>query len=85
MSRYRVTCSSSQLQLYHRVTSCGLNGFAHTRGFGGVYLFTRHLVDHLRRGTPIENTGRDYLRNIEIEDAIYRAHETGRRVELGLQ
>jgi predicted dehydrogenase len=57
------------------------------RGFAGdsVYLFTRHLVDHLMRGAQVENSGRDYLRNIEIEDAIYRAHETGCRVEVGLQ
>ncbi len=54
------------------------------RGFAGdsVYLFTRHLVDHLKRGAPVENTARAYLRNIEIEDAIYRAHETGCRVAL---
>jgi predicted dehydrogenase len=53
------------------------------RGFAGdsVYNLIRHVVDHLSRGAPIENTGRDYLRNIEIEDAIYRSHETGRRVE----
>ena len=53
-------------------------------GFAGdsVYGLIRHVVDHLTRGAPVENTGRDYLRNIEIEDAIYRAHETGRRVEL---
>ncbi len=56
------------------------------RGFAGdsVYNLIRHVVDHLIRGTPVENTARDYLRNIEIEDAIYRAHETGQRVELAL-
>jgi predicted dehydrogenase len=56
------------------------------RGFAGdsVYNLIRHVVDHLSRGAPVENTGRDYLRNIEIEDAIYRAHETGQRVELAL-
>ena len=52
------------------------------RGFAGdsVYLFTRHLVDHIQRGAPVENTARAYLRNIEIEDAIYRSNETGCRV-----
>jgi predicted dehydrogenase len=56
------------------------------RGFAGdsVYNLIRHVVDHLIRGTPVENAARDYLRNIEIEDAIYRAHETGQRVELTL-
>ncbi len=54
------------------------------RGFAGdsVYNLIRHVADHLSRGTPVENTGRVYLRNIEIEDAIYRSQETGRRVEL---
>jgi len=53
------------------------------RGFAGdsVYALIRHVVDHLRRGVPVENAGRHYLRNIEIEDAIYRAHETGQRIE----
>jgi predicted dehydrogenase len=56
----------------------------HDRGFAGdsVYHLIRHLVDHLRRGAPVENSGRDYLRNIEIEDAIYRAHETGVRIDV---
>ena len=49
-----------------------------------VYSLFRHVVDHLTRGTPVENAARDYLRNIEIEDAIYRAHETGQRVALAL-
>ena len=54
------------------------------RGFAGdsVYHLIHHVIDHLRHGAPVENLGRDYLRNIEIEEAIYRAHETGRRVEL---
>ena len=54
------------------------------RGFAGdsVYNLIRHVVDHLIRGTPVENAARVYLRNIEIEDAIYRSQETGRRVEL---
>ncbi len=54
------------------------------RGFAGdsVHSLIRHVVDHLRRGAPVENTGRDYLRNIEIEDAIYRSHETGQRIKI---
>ena len=54
------------------------------RGFAGdsVYNLIRHVVDHLIRGAPVENAARVYLRNIEIEDAIYRSQETGRRVEL---
>lgn len=30
---------------------------------------------HLRDGTPVENTAREYLRNVEIEQAIYRSND----------
>lgn len=54
------------------------------RGFGGdcVYHFTRHVVDHYVNGTALENTARDYLRNLEIEEAIYLGAEDGQRVRL---
>ncbi len=55
------------------------------RGFAGdsVYLLTKHILSHLTEGTPLANSGRDYLRNVEIEEAIYRSSETGQRIELG--
>jgi len=40
----------------------------------------RHVVSHLVEGTPLENTGRDYLVNLGVQEAVYRSHETGRRV-----
>lgn len=40
----------------------------------------RHVVSHLVEGTPLENTGRDYLVNLGIQEAVYRSHEIGRRV-----
>jgi predicted dehydrogenase len=45
------------------------------RGFGGdcVYLQTRHIVQHLVDATPVVNEGRDYLRNLAVEEAIYRS------------
>ncbi len=51
--------------------------------FGGdcVYLTIRHIVDHLQYGSPVMNTAADYLANLEIEDAIYRSAESGRRVD----
>ena len=54
------------------------------RGFAGdcVHGLNRHIVDHLMRGTALENTGAAYLRNMEIVEAIYRSHETGRRIAL---
>ncbi len=47
--------------------------------FGGdcIYTMQAHFVAHLATGAPVENTGRDYLRNIEIEEAIYRSSEKG--------
>jgi predicted dehydrogenase len=45
------------------------------RGYGGdcVYRQTRHIVDHVLAGTPLANSGRDYLRNLDIEEAVYRS------------
>jgi predicted dehydrogenase len=49
-------------------------------GVGGdaVFAHQRHVVEHLQRGMPLENTGAAYLRNLEIEEAIYRSAESGR-------
>ncbi len=45
------------------------------RGYGGdcVYLQCRHIADHLLFGSPVANTGRDYLRNLALEEAAYRS------------
>jgi predicted dehydrogenase len=52
--------------------------------FGGdcIYDMQAHFIAHLTSGAPVENTGRDYLRNIEIEDAVYRSSDEGRYVTL---
>lgn len=47
-----------------------------------VYLTNKHLVDHLRSGTPAMNSAAEYLTNLHIEDAIYRSAETGTKIEL---
>ena len=49
-------------------------------GFGGdcVHALQRHVIAHLRQGAPLENPGEAYLRNLEIEDAIYRSAQSGR-------
>ncbi len=54
------------------------------QGFGGdcVYLTQRAIIDARLGRCPYETLGRDYLRNIEIENAIYRASETNQRVDL---
>lgn len=50
-------------------------------GFAGdsVFALQTHVVRHFTDGTRLANTGRAYLRNLEIEDAVYRSAETGRR------
>jgi D-apiose dehydrogenase len=55
------------------------------RGFAGdsVFALQNHVVDHLLDGTPLENSGRAYLRNLEVEDAAYRSAAEGRRIALG--
>lgn len=52
------------------------------RGFAGdcVHALNAHVLAHLTRGAPAENTGRAYLRNMEIVEAIYRSDAEGRRV-----
>jgi predicted dehydrogenase len=54
------------------------------RGYGGdcVYRQSRHVVDHLAGGSPLVNSGRDYLRNLDIEEAIYRSAAEERFVSL---
>jgi len=45
------------------------------RSFGGDCVFhqVQHIVEHLVSGAPAVNTGRAYLRNLAIEEAIYRS------------
>ena len=49
------------------------------RGYGGdcVHALQQHVVAHLHGGAPLENAGAAYLRNLEIEDAIYRSAASG--------
>lgn len=54
------------------------------RGFAGdcVQALQAHVLRHLRDGAAVENLGRDYLRNIAVEEAVYRSAETGRWIDL---
>ncbi|MEC9265266.1 MAG: Gfo/Idh/MocA family oxidoreductase [Pseudomonadota bacterium] len=55
-----------------------------TEGFGGdcVHALQLHVVQGLLDGTPIENRAGSYIRNIEIESAIYQSAQEGRKVEI---
>jgi len=54
------------------------------RSYGGdaVRATLAHAVAHLRDGAPLENSGRAYLRNLEIEEAIYRSAAERRWIEV---
>lgn len=49
-------------------------------GFGGdcVYLTTEHICQHFINGTKLENNGFEYLKNIKIEDAVYKSSKDKR-------
>jgi predicted dehydrogenase len=52
------------------------------RGYGGDCVFRQceAALAHLRDGAPVPNTARAWLRNMEIEEAIYRSAAEGRFV-----
>lgn len=54
------------------------------RDFGGgcVEVLNRHVVDHLRLGTPLENLARDYLAIVRLDEMAYRSTEAGRKIVL---
>jgi D-apiose dehydrogenase len=54
------------------------------RGFAGdcVYRQQRHLVEAFMAGREPVNTGRAYLRNYLIEEAVYRAHAELRSLDV---
>lgn len=49
------------------------------RGFAGdcVHATLRHFVDGLRTGHPFETDGRDYLKTLAVQEAIYESAASG--------
>lgn len=61
------------------------HAYAWTKGgYGGdcVLRQIQHIVAHLVDGAPVFNTGRAYLRNFEIEEAVYRSNAEKRLIAL---
>lgn len=51
--------------------------------FGGASLALQaHVLAHLRHGSALENHAEAYLANLHVQEAIYRSHATGRRIEM---
>lgn len=53
-------------------------------GFAGdcVYALQKHVIDGLVHGAKLENEAHQYLKIIEIEEAVYRSASEHRKVEL---
>jgi predicted dehydrogenase len=51
-------------------------------GGGACEALQRHVVRGLNGHGVLENRGRDYLVNLKVQEAAYRSHAEGRRVEL---
>jgi predicted dehydrogenase len=62
----------------HRYDAGGTEGFSG----GACEHLQRHVVRHLRDGAPLENPGREYLANLRVQEAVYRSHAEGRRIDL---
>ena len=52
------------------------------KGFGGdcVHALQSHVISGLLNGKPLENRASDYLKVIEIEEAIYRSAQTATKI-----
>lgn len=58
-------------------------GLTDTFGGGACEWLQRHVVRHFTDSTPLENTARDYLANLRVQEAVYRSAASHCRVELG--
>ena len=59
--------------------------YAHEpRGFAGdsCYAAIRHFVDALRTGSAFETSGRDYLRTLAVQEAVYASAAQNRPVDV---
>jgi len=54
------------------------------RGYGGdcVYTLQEHVLKFLQGDGAVMNSAGEYLRNIRIEEAVYRSAKEARRIEL---
>jgi len=53
-----------------------------TFGGGACDALQAHVVSHMLNKTPLENSGRDYLANMKLLEAVYASHAEGRRIEV---
>lgn len=53
-----------------------------TFGGGACDALQAHVVNHLLRQSPLENSASDYLANMKLLEAVYASHAECRRIEL---
>jgi D-apiose dehydrogenase len=53
-----------------------------TFGGGACQALQQHVLDCFIAGAKPENTAREYLSNLRVQEAIYESHESGRRIEM---
>ncbi|MEM6589735.1 MAG: Gfo/Idh/MocA family oxidoreductase [Pseudomonadota bacterium] len=55
-------------------------------GFGGdcVHALQSHVVSGVLEGAALENTAREYLTVLEVEEAIYASAQEGRKLKVGV-
>jgi D-apiose dehydrogenase len=51
-------------------------------GGGACQALQEHVVSRLREGQTPENTAGQYMRNLQIQEAIYASHLQGQRIEI---
>jgi predicted dehydrogenase len=62
------------------------HAYVHQRqGFAGdcCYRAIQHFVDRLHDGAAFETPGRDYLRTLAVQEALYQSAATGQVVRIG--
>lgn len=76
---------SVHLRRFGRIETVELLSADRTGTFGGdcTHLLQAHVAAALAEGTAPENLAADYLRVIEVEQAVYTSASEGRRVVLG--
>lgn len=52
-------------------------------GGGACTRLQQHVVQSLGSNQAVENSARDYLRNLLIQEAVYASHASGQRIEIG--
>ncbi len=66
-------------------TERSISYYHEDKNFAGdcVYYLQKHFVECFLLDQPFENSALDYLRNLEIQEAVYQSARTGRPVSIG--